>query len=161
MTGYAKKFECNTTMFFKIRDKQLLKKYNQTWKRVEKLLKILYDGEPIYAHNDKYIKGKIKTYAGIMITNFQSKKMPKEKVPYKCLSIMMLDSVIKGKKKYYPQTLLVECKYEPKKIKMENFIDDNLEKSSSDESDNDSIDETESGNEKDNDEFNELKAKKS
>ena len=53
----------------------------------------------------------------------------------------MLDSVIKAKKKYYPQTLFEECKYELKKIKMENLIDDDLEKSSSDESDNDSNDE--------------------
>ena len=45
---------------------------------------------------------------------------------------------VKLKKKYYPQTLLEECKYEPKKIKMENLIDDDLEKSSSDGSDNDS-----------------------
>ena len=57
----------------------------------------------------------------------------------------MLDSVVKPKKKYYSQTLLEECKYEPKKIKMENLIDDDLDKSSSDESDseadNDSNDE--------------------
>ena len=77
----------------------------------------------------------------------------------KCLSIIMLDSVVKVKKKYYPQTLLEECKYEIKKTKMENLIDDSSEKSSSDESDNevdnDSNDETESDNEKDNDESNE------
>ena len=89
------------------------------------------------------IKTKIKTYAGSMITNFWSKKMPKEKVPSKCLSIIMLDSVIKAKKKYYPQTLLEECKYERHKIKMENLIDDDLEKILSDESDNDSNDEAE------------------
>ena len=52
-----------------------------------------------------------------MITNFQSKIMTREKVPGKCLSIIILDSVIKAKKKYYPQTLLEECKYEPKKDK--------------------------------------------
>ena len=63
--------------------------------------------------------------------------MPKKKVPCKCLSIIVLDSVIKAKKKYYPQTLLEECKYEQKRIKMENLIDDDLEKSESDESDND------------------------
>ena len=40
----------------------------------------------------------------------------------------MLDSVVKAKKKLYPQTLLEECKYVPKKIKMENLIDDDLEK---------------------------------
>ena len=85
-----------------------------------------------------------------MIANFQSKKMPKEKAPCKCLSIIMLDSVIKAKKKYYPQTLLEECKYEQEKIKMENLIDDDLEKILSDESDNDSNDETESDNDESN-----------
>ena len=58
----------------------------------------------------------------------------------------MLDSVIKAKKKYYPQTLLEECKYEQEKTKMENLIDDDLEKISFDESDNDSNDKTEFGN---------------
>ena len=60
----------------------------------------------------------------------------------------MLDSVIKAKKKYYPQTLLEECRCGQKKIKIENLIDDDLEKSSSDESD------SESDNDKDNDESN-------
>ena len=60
----------------------------------------------------------------------------------------MLDSVIKSKKKYYPQTLLEECKYEQKKIKIENLIDDDLEKSLSDsEADNDYNDEMESDDE--------------
>ena len=85
-------------------------------------------------------------YAGSMITNFQSKKMPKEKAPCKCLSIIMLDSVIKANKKYYPQTLLKGCKYEQEKIKIENVIDDDLEKSLSNKSDNDSNDETEFDN---------------
>ena len=146
MTGYVRKFEGNTTMSFKISDKQLLKKYNQIWKRVEKLLKIEFDSEPVYGDNDKYIKTKIKIYAGSMITNFQSKKMPKEKAPCKCLSIIMLDSVIKAKKKYYPQTLLEECKYEQEKIKMENLIDDDLEKRESDESDSDSNDDNDESN---------------
>ena len=46
MTGYVRKSEGNTTMSFKISDKQLLKKYNQIWKRVETLLKIEFDSEP-------------------------------------------------------------------------------------------------------------------
>ena len=59
----------------------------------------------------------------------------------------MLDSVIKSTKKYYPQTLLEECKYEQKNIKMENLIDDDLEKSKSDESGSDSNNEAESDDE--------------
>ena len=45
------------------------------------------------------------------------------------------NSVVKAKKKYYPQIFLEECNYEPKKIKMKNLTDDDLEKSSSDEYD--------------------------
>ena len=59
-----------------------------------------------------------------MISNFHNKKMPTEKAPCKCLSIIMLDSVIKANKKYYPQTLLEECKYVQEKIKIENLDDD-------------------------------------
>ena len=49
-------------------------------------------------------KTKIKIYVGSMITNFHNKKIPKEKTSCKCLSIIMVDSVIKTNKKYYPQT---------------------------------------------------------
>ena len=37
----------------------------------------------------------VKIYAGNVITNFQGKKMTKEKAPCKCLLIIMVDSVIK------------------------------------------------------------------
>ena len=76
-----------------------------------------------------------------MITNFHNQKMPEEKAPCRCLSIIMPDSVIKANKKYYPQTFLEECKYVQEKIKTENYIDDDLDKS---ESDSDSNDKTES-----------------
>ena len=80
------------------------------------------------------------------MVNFHNKEMPKEKAPCKCLLVIMLDSVIKTNEKYYPQTLLEECKYEKEKIKIENLIDDDLEKS---ESDSDSNDETEYDNDND------------
>ena len=54
MNGYVRKFEGNTTMYFMISDKQLLKKYNQIWKRFKKLLKIEFDSESVYGDNDKY-----------------------------------------------------------------------------------------------------------
>ena len=129
MTGYVTKFERNTTMSFKNNDSKLLRKYDQIWKRVEKLLKIEFYSKAIYGENDKYVKTKIKIYDGRVNTNFQGKKIPREKAPYKSLSIIMIDPVIKAKKKYYRQTLLEECKYEPKKIKMKNLIDEELKKS--------------------------------
>ena len=48
-------------------------------------------------------------------------------------------------KNIYPQTLLKECKYEIKKNKMENLINDDLDLSSSDESDNESDNEFDNG----------------
>ena len=45
-----------------------------------------------------------------MNTNFQGKKVPKENAPYKCFSLIVLDSVIRVNKGYYPQILLEECK---------------------------------------------------
>ena len=101
-------------------------------------MRIDFESKPVYGDDDKYIKTKIKIYADSMVTNFRIKKMPKEKAPCKCLSIIMLDSVIEANKRYYPQTFLEECKYVQEKIKIENNIDDDLK------SDSDSNEETES-----------------
>ena len=77
MSCYVKKVEGNTTMSFKITDSKLLKKYNQIWQKVEKLLKMNFDREPIYCDNGEYIKTKIKIYGGSVNTNFQGKKLSK------------------------------------------------------------------------------------
>ena len=98
-------------------------------------MKINFESKPVYGDDDKYIKTKVKTYAGSIITNFHNKKMPKEK----CLSIIMIDSVIKGNKKYYSQTLLEEWKYVQEKIKIENYINKVLENSESDSDSNNEI----------------------
>ena len=150
MTGYARKFDENATMSFKANNKQLLKNSNKIWGKVETLLKIDFESKPVYGDDGKYIKTKIKIYADCMITNFRNKKMLKEKIPCKFLSMIMLDSVIKANKKYYPQTLLEECKYVQEKIKIENFIDGDLEKIESDSDSNDEI-----GSNIDNDEYDE------
>ena len=141
MTGYFKKFNENSTMSFRVKDKQLLKNYNILWEKIEKLMKIHFESMPVYGDVDKYIKTKIKIYAKNMATNFHNKKIPKEKAPCRCLSVIMIDSVIKANKKYYPQTFLEECKYIQEKIKTENYINEDLEKS---ESDGDSNNDTES-----------------
>ena len=136
MTGYARKFDENATMSFTVKNKQLLKKYAKISETIERLMKINFESKPVYGDNDKYIKTKIKIYAGSLITNFHNKKMPKEKAPCKCLSIIMIDSVIKANKKYYPQTLLEECKYTQEKIKIENYINDDLDSDSDCDSNN-------------------------
>ena len=99
MTGYARKFDENATMSFIVKDKQLL--CIKIWETIEELMKINFESKPVYGGDVKYIKTKIKMYAGSIITNFHNKKMPKEKVPCKCLSTIMIDSVIKANKKYF------------------------------------------------------------
>ena len=132
MIGYARKFDENATLSFIVKNEQPLKNYTKIWETIEKLTKINFESNPVYGDDVKYIKTKIKTYAGSIITNFHNKKMPNEKAPCKCLSIIMIDSVIKSNKKYYPQTRLEECKYTQEKIKIENYINDNSEDSGSD-----------------------------
>ena len=72
-----------------------------------------------------------------MNTNFQGKKLLEENASYKCLSLIMLDFVIRVNKKYYPQIFLEGCKYAIRKNKLENFINDDLDESDH-ESDNES-----------------------
>ena len=136
MTGYARKFDENATMSFIVKNKQLLKKYIKIWETTEKLMKINFESKPVYGDDDKCIKTKIKIYADNIITNFHNKKMPKEKAPCKCISIILIDSVIK----------IEECKYIQEKIKIENYIDEDLEDS---EFDSDFNNETESDNDND------------
>ena len=136
MIGYVKHFDSNKTVSFKVNDNKLLKKYNKIWEKISSLMNIEFDSEPVYGDGDKYIKQKITMYEGRVNTNFQGKKVPKENASYKCLSLIMLDSVIRVNKKYYPQTLLEEWENVIRKNEMESLINGNLDLSSSDEFDN-------------------------
>ena len=76
--------------------------------KIERLMSIDFESKTTYDDDDdKYIKVKIKIYKDSIITNFYnkngSKKIPEEKVPQKCLSIIILDSIIYAYEKYYPQ----------------------------------------------------------
>ena len=137
MTGYFRKFDENATMSFIINNKQLLKNYNKIWEKTENLMRTNFESKPVYGDDDKYMKTRIKMYAGSAITNSHNKKMSKEKAPCKCLSIIMIDSVIKANKKYYPKTLLEECKYVQEKIRTENYTDDELDSDSNNETESD------------------------
>ena len=147
ITGYVRKFDKNTTMSFIVKDKQLSKNRSRIWKKVEQLMKIDFEIEPVYGDDYKHIKTKTKIYADNVIKNFHNKKMPPKKAPCKWLLIIMIDSVIKANRKYYPLTILEECKYIQEKIKIENYINEDLENS---ESDSDSNNETESDGESNN-----------
>ena len=124
-------------MSFKVTDEKKLNKYNKIWEKVEDLLNVKFESKPVYGEDDNYIKTKIKSYKDKINTNFEGKKGPKENSSHKCLLIITLESIIKANKKYYPQILLDECRYEVKNKKVGNLINDDLELTSYDnESDN-------------------------
>ena len=124
MIGCVKCFDSNETTSLKVIDNKLLKTCTQIWKKVRHLLKKKFNSEPVYGVNDKYMQRKIKTYGDKININFQSKKLSKQNTPCKWWSLIVLDSVIKVNKKYFPQILLEEWIYEIKKTKMENLIND-------------------------------------
>ena len=110
-------------------------------KKMEKLMGKDFNTKPTYGDDEKYIKTKIKSYEDNITTNFYhkkgSKKVPKEKIPHKCLSIIILDSILYAYEKYHPQIFLEECKYAKENIKTKNYIDNELKSESDSDSDSD------------------------
>ena len=149
MNGYVKCFDDNKTMSFLADDKEFLKEYTKVWEKTKVLIGKKIDAEPVYS--DKYIKTKIKSYNNAIRTNFHgegnSRKVPKENCSYKCLSLISLDSIIQMGKKYYPQTLLEECKYKLIKKKIEDLITNDFDSSSESDSKSDSESDSKSDNE--------------
>ena len=98
------------------------------------------DFESKAAYNDKYINTKIKTYEDSTTRNFNNKagykEVPEEKVPHKCLSIIILDSVLYAYEKYCPQTFLKECKYTRENVKTKNYMELKSESESNNDNDN-------------------------
>ena len=63
-------------MSFKANNKQIFKKFNKIWEKVETLLKIDFETKPVYDDDDdeEYIKTKIKICADSMITKNAKRK---------------------------------------------------------------------------------------
>ena len=121
-TSYINKFKdkktkiTTTTMSLMVKDKQRFKNYNKIWEKIKSLMRKKFDSKPFCGKNDnKYIKAKIKTFKDSINTNLHNKKLPEENMPYRCLSIIMLDSVIKTDDKYYEQIFLEEHVYKQQK----------------------------------------------
>ena len=141
VTGYINKFEKRKmTMSLMVKNKQRLENYNRIWEKIEELMSIDFESKTTYGEDDddKYIK--IKTYKDSITTNFYNKiglkKVPEEKIQHKCLSIIILDSILYAYEKYYPHIFLEECKYVEENIKTKNYIDNEIKSESDSDSDN-------------------------
>ena len=81
-------------MSFKVNDNKLLKKYNKIWRNISYLMNVEFDSEPVYGDNDKHIKTRIKLYGYKINRNFHKKGIPRENESYKCLSLIMLRTIL-------------------------------------------------------------------
>ena len=88
--------------------------------KLGKLFKKGFDSEPV--HKEKYLITKIKSYEGKIRTNVYDNKMPKKSSQYISLSPILINSVFRTGKNYYPQVFLEQCKEK----KMPKFITDNV-----------------------------------
>ena len=95
---------------------------------VKNSIKKEFDCKPVY--NEKYLKAEIKSFNGKINTNFHSNKIPREGSQFICLSVILINSVFRTGKNYYPQVFLEECKYVVKEKKIPKNIIDDIEISS-------------------------------
>ena len=78
-------------MSFRCDNKKLLKIYKNLYKNISSKIKI---------NDNAYIKSKIDE----MRTHIHGNKVPKEKISYKCLSLIRLESILRtNESKYHPQ----------------------------------------------------------
>ena len=100
--------------------KKFIKKYNEIWEVVRKLLKLKFTVSPV--RDDKHIIAKLKIFKDVNITTFTNNVIPEENTHYTCISAIDIDSVLKIDKKAYPQAYLEQCKYRLKKRKRSRYI---------------------------------------
>ena len=126
MSAYRRDFDETKYISFLIKYDELLEKYNEIWEKVKNSLKKEFDSEPVY--NEKYLKAKIKSYNGKINTNFLDNKIPKESSQFICLSVILIGSVFRTNKNYYPQVFLEEYKYVVKEKKIPKYMSNDIEK---------------------------------
>ena len=61
----------------------MLKKYNKIWNKASNIFKRDFVGEPL--HNEKFLQTKVKSYCGIISTNFHDDKTPR--VGFYCVHV--------------------------------------------------------------------------
>ena len=102
---------------------KMYEKYNKIWEVIRKLLKVNFAVSPV--RDDKYLVAKLKIFAGINRTTFNS-SIPIEKNHYICIPAVDIDSVLKIDQRAYPQAYLEQYEYKLKKRKILINIDDEI-----------------------------------
>ena len=101
MSAYRIDFDETKQMSFFIEDDELFKKYNEIQEKVKSSIKKEFSRKPVY--NEKYLKAKIKSYNRKINTNFHNNEILREGSQFICLSVILIDSIFRISKNYYPQ----------------------------------------------------------
>ena len=144
MHRYIKYFDDGgKNMTFVTNNEKAYDKYNEIWEVIRKLLKVKFAANPV--RDDKYLVAKLKIFNKINRTTFNDdnneNNILTERSHYICIPSIDIDSVLKiDNKRAYPQAYLEQCKYQLKKRKIENYIDDEIIDEDSDSDCNDTVD---------------------
>ena len=101
MSAYRRDFDETKYMSLLIKDDDLLEKYNEIWEKVKNSIKKKFDSELVYS--EKYLEYKIKSYNGKINKNFYNNKILKEGPQFTYSSVILIYSVFRIGKNYYPQ----------------------------------------------------------
>ena len=125
MNGYIKYFDNGVkNMTFVTDNEKVYDKYNEIWEAIRKLLKVKFTVNPV--RDDKYLVAKLKTFNRINRATFNN-NIPIERNHYICIPAIDIDSLLKiDNKRAYHQACLEQCKYNLKKRKIVNYIDDDI-----------------------------------
>ena len=101
MSAYRRDFDETKYMSFLIKNNELLEKCNEIWEKVKKSIKKEFDSETVY--NEDCLKAEIKFCNGKIKKNFHNNKIPKEGSQFIYLCVILIDSVFRTSKNYYPE----------------------------------------------------------
>ena len=83
-----------------MKDNKFLEKHNEICYKIRNTIEKGFDSESVY--KIKYLKTKLKFYEEKVNTNFHNDQMPKQGSYCISLSVMLIKSVLKMGKNYYP-----------------------------------------------------------
>ena len=83
-SGYQKYFDrCSKNMSFMIKNNNLLVKLNRFCYKIRRIMQKEFDSKLVY--DDKYTKTKVKSFNGVIHTNFHDSEAPNEDMNCVCL----------------------------------------------------------------------------
>ena len=117
LSGSVKSFEKVKLYYLCLKkNKDILNEYAEIWNSTKDLIGKCFDVEVI--HCNKYKSAKIKP--------FNNEGLTAEETPRTAHSIILVDSIYRRNKSYYPQVILEECKYMVKNETTKRYITEDL-----------------------------------